>query len=50
MKGEVITAFELVALIGALCGIAMVLGGRWLIAKGALTFAATPRTEALTLE
>jgi hypothetical protein len=44
------TAFELVALIGAVCGIAMVLGGIWLIAKGALTFAATPKTEALTLE
>jgi hypothetical protein len=43
-------AFELVALIGAVCGIAMVLGGIWLIAKGALTFAATPKTEALTLE
>jgi hypothetical protein len=44
------TAFELVALIGAVCGITMVLGGIWLIAKGALTFAATPKTEALTLE
>ena len=44
------TAFDLVALMGAACGMSMVLGGIWLIAKGALTFAATPKTEALTLE
>jgi hypothetical protein len=44
------STFELVALIGAACGIVIVFGGIWLIAKGALTFAATPNTEALTLE
>lgn len=44
------TAFELVAIIGAACGVAMVLGGIWLIAKGQLTLAATPHTDALTLE
>jgi hypothetical protein len=44
------SAFEFVAIIGAICGVMMVLGGIWLIAKGQLTLAATPHTDALTIE
>jgi len=44
------TAFEIVALLGAFAGISMVLGGIWLVAKGALTMAATPKNDALTIE
>ena len=44
------TAFEIVALTGALAGISMVLGGIWLVAQGALTLAATPKSDALTIE
>ena len=44
------TAFELIGIIGAACGVAMVIGGIWLIAKGQLTLAATPQTDALTIE
>jgi hypothetical protein len=44
------TAFELIATIGAACGVAMVLGGIWLIANGQITLASTPQVEALTIE
>ena len=44
------TAFEIVALAGALAGLSMVLGGIWLVAKGVITMVATPKAEALTLE
>jgi len=44
------TVFEVVALIAAFCGFAMVLGGIWLMAKGVITLAATPKTDALTIE
>lgn len=44
------TAFEMVALIGALAGASMVLGGIWLVAKGVITLAATPKADALTIE
>ena len=43
-------AFEIIAIIGAACGVAMVLGGIWLIAKGQITLAATPHTDALTIQ
>jgi hypothetical protein len=42
--------FEVVAMVGALAGLAMVLGGIWLVAKGVITMAATPKADALTLE
>lgn len=42
--------FEVVALIGALAGISMVLGGIWLVFKGALTLAAMPKTDAISIE
>lgn len=44
------TAFEIVALTGALAGISMVLGGIWLVAKGVITLAATPKRDAITIE
>lgn len=44
------SAFEVVALVGALAGLSMVLGGIWLVAKGVITMAATPRADALTIE
>jgi hypothetical protein len=44
------TAFEIVAMSGALAGLLMVLGGIWLVAKGAITLAATPQSDALTIE
>lgn len=43
-------AFEMVALVGAAAGLCMVLGGIWLVAKGVITLAATPKTDALTIE
>lgn len=44
------SAFEVVALLGAIAGLAMVLGGIWLVAKGVITMAATPKADALTVE
>ena len=44
------TVFELVALVAAIAGLAMVIGGIWLVAKGILTMAATPQADALTVE
>jgi len=44
------TVFDIVVLIAAACGLAMVVGGIWLLARGAITLAATPKTDALTLE
>jgi len=44
------SAFEVVALVGAMAGLSMVLGGIWLVAKGVITMAATPQAEALTIE
>jgi len=44
------TAFEIVALVGAFAGFCMVLGGIWLLAKGVITLAATPKTDAITIE
>ena len=38
------TPFEIVALAGAIAGLSMVLGGIWLVAKGAITMAATGGT------
>jgi hypothetical protein len=46
----VITPFEVVAILGAFCGTAMVVGGIWLVAKGVITLAATPQAQALTIE
>jgi hypothetical protein len=43
-------AFQIVALMGSAAGLAMVLGGIWLVAKGVITLAATPATEALSIE
>lgn len=43
-------AFEIVALVGAVAGFSMVVGGIWLVAKGVITLAATPKAEALTIE
>lgn len=43
-------AFEIVALLGAVAGLSMVLGGIWLVAKGVITMAATPKADALTIE
>jgi hypothetical protein len=43
-------AFEIVALVGALAGLCMVLGGIWLVAKGVITMVATPKADALTIE
>jgi hypothetical protein len=40
----------MVALIGAVAGFVMVLGGIGLVAKGAMTMAATPKADALTIE
>jgi hypothetical protein len=42
--------FEIVALVGAVAGFSMVLGGIWLVAKGIITMAATPKADALTIE
>lgn len=44
------TAFEIVALAGAFAGLSMVLGGIWLVGQGILTLAATPKSDALTIE
>ena len=44
------TVFEVVALIASLCGFAMVLGGIWLVGKGVITLASTPKYDALTIE
>lgn len=44
------TAFEIVAVVGALAGLYMVWGGIQLIKSGVMTLAATPKAEALTLE
>lgn len=44
------TVFEIVILIAAVCGVSMVIGGIWLLAKGAITLAATPKADALTIE
>ncbi len=44
------TPFEIVALAGAIAGLSMVLGGIWLVAKGAITMAATPHSDALSIE
>ncbi|MDF3822084.1 hypothetical protein P3G55_19420 [Leptospira sp. 96542] len=43
-------AFVIVALLGAIAGLSMVLGGIWLVAKGLITMAATPKADALTIE
>jgi hypothetical protein len=43
-------AFEIVALMGSAAGLSMVLGGIWLVAKGVITMAATPKADALTIE
>ena len=43
-------AFQIVALMGSAAGLAMVLGGIWLVAKGVITMAATPKSEALSIE
>lgn len=42
--------FEGAAILGAVCGTAMVFGGIWLVAKGVITLAATPQAEALSIE
>lgn len=42
--------FEIIALIGAVAGLSMVLGGIALVWKGAITMAATPKADALTIE
>ena len=44
------SVFDIVVLIAAACGLAMVVGGIWLLARGAITLAATPKTDALTIE
>ena len=44
------TVFDIVVLIAAARGLAMVIGGIWLLARGAITLAATPKTDALTIE
>jgi len=42
--------FSVVIIMAGICGLAMVLGGIWLIYKGAITLAATPAADAITLE
>lgn len=42
--------FEVVALFGAISGLSMILGGMWLIAKGAMKLAETAPGDALTVE
>ena len=42
--------FEIVVLIAAACGLVMVVGGIWLLAKGAITLASAPKTDAITIE
>ncbi len=42
--------FEIVALLGAVAGFSMILGGMWLVAKGIITLQATPAADALTIE
>ncbi|MDZ3992298.1 hypothetical protein [Pseudomonas sp. Teo4] len=44
------TTFDIVGLLGAIAGLSMVLGGIWLVAKGAITMAATPAADAITIE
>jgi len=42
--------FDIVVLLAALCGVVMVTGGLYLLAKGAITLASTPKSDALTVE
>jgi len=42
--------FSMIAIIAASCGLLMVLGGMFLIYKGAMTLAATPAVDAITIE
>ncbi len=45
-----LNAYEIIALLAAFAGIAMVVGGILLIGKGAITLAALPKTTALSIE
>ena len=44
------SVFEMVVLLAAICGLSMVLGGIILIARGALSLAAVPQADAITIE
>jgi hypothetical protein len=45
-----IPTFEIVVLLAALCGLVMVAGGIFLLYRGAITLAATPQTNAISIE
>jgi hypothetical protein len=42
--------FELAVLLASLCGVIMVCGGLFLLGRGAITLAATPKTDAISIE
>ena len=44
------SVFDAVVLIAAVCGLAMVVGGIFLLARGAITLATTPKGDALSVE
>lgn len=44
------SVFEIAVLLAAICGLSMVIGGIFLIYRGAITLAATPHADAITIE
>lgn len=44
------SVFEIAVLLAAICGLSMVIGGIFLIYRGAMTLAATPHADAITIE
>ena len=50
MNSGHVSAFELIAMLAAVSGLIMVAGGIWLLAKGVITLAATPKGQAISVE